>query len=248
MKPCMTITDRFRRLLPPVLMATAVACSDGIAPGDDSAPVPGPRTALNHLRWEAPMSPDRFSAVLGTPTGETALARNKYIAAFEGGDGTADGLYQVSFWARKGEYRYLTIVATTTNTDGSQHLDAFLFFGVPEQALASRPDGSPIAAGDSVLITATLNSTELLVHLEPSGLQFNPAAPAPLYLWYGGAGDDLNGDGTVDAADADIEQNQLGVWVQEGASPWEQMVSEQSLADKWFLAWLEHFSGYTVSW
>jgi hypothetical protein len=59
----------------------------------------------------------------------------------------------------------------------------FLTFDVPAGALTQGPDGTPIANGDSLLITiAIADSSRLIVGFEPSGLEFNAATPAHLTL------------------------------------------------------------------
>jgi hypothetical protein len=81
-------------------------------------------------------------------------------------------------------------------------------------SLLSRPDGSPIAVGDSVEITLTVvDPQQTLFQLSPEGLHFNPQLPAELKIRYAECGDDLNDDGRVDSADAEVE-SELGIWRQ----------------------------------
>ena len=66
-------------------------------------------------------------------------------------------------------------------------------------SLLALPDGTPILPGDSVLIqVSVVDPTEMLFDLEPTGLKFNPAAPARLKIHYDHAGGDLNDDGVAD--------------------------------------------------
>ena len=68
-------------------------------------------------------------------------------------------------------------------------------------------------------------------------------------MWYTGTGGDLNGDGVVDKLDYYLEYESLGMWFQEDwGNPWGEIKSEHSPEGDWFRAWLEHFSGYAVSW
>ena len=107
--------------------------------------------------------------------------------------------------------------------------------------------GGDLAPGDSVLITLTIDSNDVKVSLEPTGLVFGD--PAELQISYAGAGGDLNGDGVVDEADGDIERQLLGLWYREGADgAWEQIPAARSLADEWFTSALPHFCEYAISW
>ena len=93
--------------------------------------------------------------------------------------------------------------------------EKFAELKIPSDALLARPDGTPFAAGDSVLITMQVGDpARLLVELQPSGIQFRGSSPAELKLEYGEAGDDLNHDGRVDGEDDEIEQR-LAIWRQE---------------------------------
>ncbi len=89
----------------------------------------------------------------------------------------------------------------------------------------------------------------MVAHMEPTGLQFSANHPAELKVWYEGADPDLNTDGTINTTDDYIEQNELGVWVQETTTdPWEWVPSQHTLNVKKFEALLEHFSSYVISW
>jgi hypothetical protein len=109
------------------------------------------------------------------------------------------------------------------------------------------PGSGDLAAGDSVLVTVTIDPSTIKVSLEPTGLLFGD--PAQLRISYGGADGDLNGDGVVDDADAYIESQLLGMWYREGTdSAWERIPALESLADKSFTSALPHFSEYAISW
>ncbi len=126
---------------------------------------------------------------------------------------------RASFWAKVGEDRELRLAYKgRTPTDSGEE---FLRFEVPGDGLLRKPDGSAFQAGDSILITITIvDSSRFLFRFEPSGLQFNPAQPARLKVYYYEANPDFNGDGIVNAADTTIE-HQLDVWGRESASgPW----------------------------
>ncbi len=147
--------------------------------------------------------------------------------------------YQAAFWAVRGQSRSIAIDYATGAGSAP-----FLRFTTADPTFV--PGLGTLAPGDSVLITVTVDPWVLAVELEPNGLKFGQ--PAQLKLWYGGAGGDLNGDDLVDGADADIESRLLGIWYQAGDSPWSPIPSTKSVSEKSLESYLEHFSGYAVSW
>ena len=117
-----------------------------------------------------------------------------------------------TFWAKKGQdtearLYYRPRLGSTDSTE-------FLRFRVASASLLAYPDGSPIADGDSVLITITVpNPRAFLANFQPAGLRFSPTAPARLEWEIEEADDDLDEDGDVDAADAGLVQA-LRIWRQ----------------------------------
>jgi hypothetical protein len=149
--------------------------------------------------------------------------------------------FQVSFWAVRGQPRSAQI-----NYGGATGGPPQPFLRLDVTNPVYVPGRGTLAPGDSVLLTVTVDPVNILVQLEPSGVQFGQ--PAALSVWYGGAGGDLNGDGAVDSADADIESQLLRVWYQEGAAdPWAEISAVQSSLDRTFTAQLQHFSNYAVA-
>ena len=93
--------------------------------------------------------------------------------------------------------------------------EEYLRLRVDAPTLQARPDGTPIAEGDSVLITIrVVDPAQMLFEMEPSGLTFSAADPAELKIRYAEAHGDLNDDGHVDETDDDIE-SVMGIWRQE---------------------------------
>jgi hypothetical protein len=118
-----------------------------------------------------------------------------------------------SFYAVKGEDRELRIDFQDPATGGAG--EEFLRLRVRPGSLLSRPDGTPFATGDSVLITVrVVDPTQILFEMEPSGLTFDPAEPAELKIHYDHADHDFNDDGTIDVFDARLK-SQLAIWKQE---------------------------------
>jgi hypothetical protein len=122
---------------------------------------------------------------------------------------------EVSFYAVKGEGREARIFFQ--NDQGGPG-DEYLRLRIDAPTLQARPDGSPIAEGDSVLVTVrVVNPQQMLFEMEPSGLVFSPDEPAELRIRYAEVRGDFNDDGSVDSADDDIE-NTMAIWRQETPS------------------------------
>ncbi len=210
------------------VMAVA-ACADSTAPAPISAP--------HHLRW-APMAGPRAAKI----------AREGPQAGPNGSMNAASDTEVYSFWAVRGQTRTLDIEFPASGIAGDT-VEPFLKLTVPPGALASRPDGTPFADGDSVLITATVDEDLLLVEFQPSGLTFSSSDPALLSIWYTGAQGDLDSDGDVDQDDVYIDAALLGVWYQgDGSTNWDEIEATQSFVGKWFDTPLLHFSTYAISW
>jgi len=122
---------------------------------------------------------------------------------------------EASFYAVKGQNAEARIYFQ--NDQGGPG-DEYLRLRVDGPSLQARPDGTPIAEGDSVLITIrVVDPAQMLFEMEPSGLTFSPDEPADLKIRYEEAHGDLNDDGHVDGTDDDIEST-MGIWRQETAS------------------------------
>lgn len=146
----------------------------------------------------------------------------------------------VSFYAVKGQDRE----ARVQLRDGSD----FLRFRVFANSLAQRPDGSTFAAGDSILITITINDpTTYAADFQPAGLKFSPLTPARLQFEFADCDQDLNGDGVVTAADSALIP-QLSTWRQETASaPWLKITSTVESNISEVQAYITGFSGYALA-
>lgn len=159
--------------------------------------------------------------------------------------GPSPEAHEVSFWAYQD--RDASALVRYQAADGTWQ--PYVEVVVPQGALFQRPDGSLFAPGDSILVTMTVDSVEIRVDLEPTGLVFSALTPARLTMWYTGADPDFDGDGDVDDLDAYIQESLLGLWLQvTAADPWEAILATHSLSDRRFTAILQHFSGYAVAW
>ena len=230
---------RMKKLFLPMLMLGAVACNEANAPVIDEAPESSQRLSLNHLRWAGPQ---QFTASATSLAGDIDVLAPEYGALFDGGSGD----YTASFWAVRGQWRELKVYYEDVDEeleDEGKFLDLEITDPV---ALA---DGTPIAVGDSVLVTVTVDANFLTVQLEPSGIQFGTGNPTELQISYRHADPDYNNDGVVNGDDAYVESNLLDMWVQEDPNdPWVSVFSYQSTYLKRFFGTLEHFSEYAISW
>lgn len=152
---------------------------------------------------------------------------------------------QLSFWAVQGQAH--TAEIWYRPKAGATDSSRFLAFALGANSLATRADGSPIAAGDSVLITLTVtDQTHFLVDFQPSGLKFSTTDPPTLTLSFAACGDDLNYDGVVDAKDQAI-MNSLSFWRQESPfQPWSKVSSAVAQSTKDVNAQLGGFTGYAI--
>lgn len=122
----------------------------------------------------------------------------------------------VQFWAKRGVgiEGALEFPELGEPADCSGSTEDFVRLKLDAQSLLAYPNGTLFQPGDSVLITlAWVGNDSILVHLEPTGLLFDPAQPAELKIEYAEVNGDFDDDGDVDADDDSIEQ-QIDVWRQ----------------------------------
>ncbi len=223
-----------RFLIPLALALFAARCSDSVP--HPTAPQPSLATAPHLLRWAGSTAP-QFSAI-GALSGRGANGLLLASASY----GLSLYQYSASFWAVRGQQRSVQINYLSFTGDTSS---PFLRLAIADPAYV--PGVGDLVLGDSVLITVTVDPTNIKVSLAPTGLLFGD--PAQMQIWYGGAGGDLNGDGVVDSTDTYIEGQLLGLWYREGTdSSWSRIPAVQLLSDQSFTSALPHFSEYAVSW
>jgi hypothetical protein len=214
-----------------VLMVLALTLSI-VRCADQPTAVRQPSLTPRFVRWAGGSAP-QLTATRTVPTGgATGILQTPPISLDQ---------YSVSFWAVRGEAR--TVQINYLDVDGGT-THPFLLLTTTDPEFV--PGLGELAQGDSVLVTVAVDTTNLGVSLEPTGLLFG--TPAQMQIWYDGAGGDLNGDGLVDSTDAHVETQLLGVWYRENsAEPWTQIPATQSLTEKSFTSTLPHFSEYELS-
>lgn len=103
---------------------------------------------------------------------------------------------------------------------GGERGDRFLRFTLEDGSLLRHPDGTPFADGEQIAISLHLDPELLAIEFEPSGLVFDPDAPARLELRYAEADGDYDEDGDEDSDDAELE-DEIDLWRQESpGDPW----------------------------
>ena len=127
----------------------------------------------------------------------------------------SDGAYAAaeksgSFWAVPGQARSITLRYTDTGAE-------FMHFEVGPNSLTST---------DSVEISVQVDANgDFAFHFEPSGLKFNPDAPALLRAEYSRINGDVNADGDVDTSDQLLTIH-AGFWKRElPLLPWVKIFS-----------------------
>ncbi len=211
---------RFRRyLMPLTVVLVAAGCSDQTGPSPTAVPVP-------------------LAGVLAPLPGTHILQQSPTAPRLQ--------TYQVSFWAKRGTQT--TVFLSYRRRPGQWLSDPFLRFRIPINGLVAGADGVPLARGDSVRITLTIDTVLFKVDFQPSGVVFSNSSPAQLAIWYQDASPDLNGDGVVDAADQALK-DQLAIWYRGSkAGPWKQVWSKNDTFQEVVTAALYHFSQYAVGW
>src|SRR5436189_5604353 len=189
---------RFRRyVIPLTLVLVAAGCTDQTGPSPTAVPVP-------------------LAALVPPPPGTHILQQSPTAPRLQ--------TYQVSFWAKRGTQT--TVFVNYRRAPGEWLPDPFLRFRIPINGLVAGAGGVPLARGDSVRITLTIDSVLLNVDFQPSGVVFSKSSPAQLAIWYQNANPDLNGDGVVDALD-EILQEQLAIWYRgTKADAWRQVCAK----------------------
>ena len=171
-------------------------------------------------------------AVVDSPMPQHMLQQSPTAPALE--------TYQLSFWARHDRE---TTVAVNYRTG-----EPFVRFHIPKFGLMRRPDGTRLWGRDSLLITMTLDTVNLAVEFQPSGVLFSTVLAPQLVMYYENANPDLNGDGVVDSTDLWLER-QLTIWGHTVRTQgWFKVASRNNTTQQYVAATLYHFSEYAICW
>ena len=203
---------------PLILVLVAAACSDQTGPSPTALQMP--------------------LAAVASPTGTHILQQAATAPRLQ--------TYQMSFWAKRGTQT--TVFVNYRRRPGQWLPDPFLRFRIPINGLVAGAGSVPLARGDSVRITLTIDTVFFNVDFQPSGVLFSSASPAQLAFWYENASPDLNGDGVVDATDQ-VLKDQLAIWYRGSRTQaWRQVWSKNDPSQEVVTAALYHFSQYAVAW
>jgi hypothetical protein len=139
-------------------------------------------------------------------------------------------------WAFKGNGQDFELSLNFAPCQGGEE---FLRLKFDDRALALFPDGTPIADGDSVFISAVwAGGDSVLFHLNPTGLVFAPTDPAELHLHYG----------ETEERDDAMVLGQLGIWRQPTlADPFTRLSSTRHEDSEELEAKLNGFSRYAIA-
>lgn len=209
---------RYRRYVMPLTVVLVVAsCSDQTGPTPTVVPAP-------------------LAGVVAPPPLGTRIIQQAV---------TAPRLrtYRVSFWAKRGTQK--TVGVYYRRATGEWFPDPFLRFKIPINGLVAGAGGVPLARGDSVFITMSIDTVLFSVDFQPAGVIFSTSSPAQLAIWYKNANPDLNGDGVVNADDEAL-QEQLAFWYH--GKVWLKQWSSSDTTNLSVSGPIYHFSQYAVGW
>ncbi|MEQ1690152.1 MAG: hypothetical protein ABMA00_02615 [Gemmatimonas sp.] len=153
----------------------------------------------------------------------------------------------VSFYAVQGQDR-IGEVAYVDPTSGGNGMLKLLRLRIRSRTQIIRPNGAPLAPGDSILITIqVIDPVGLIAQFEPAGLKFAGKDPAVLTMWFGATNDDLNHDGVVSGADSIIQQT-FSIFRQASVgAPWTRIQSTLSAEVDEISASIPGFSNYVIA-
>jgi len=153
---------------------------------------------------------------------------------------------KVSFYAVRGQARSGSIWyhADPGATDSTE----LVRLDLGPNSLLTHPDGTPVAAGDSVLITMeVVDQDRGIVWFQPAGLRFSSSEPARMTFGYGETDDDVNGDGLVDDDDEALEAA-FAIWRQQSETePFTELPSQVNQAAERVAADIDGFTRYAVA-
>jgi len=224
-----------RLWVPLAVLVTFVGCQDTTAPLGDKS-LAGPQFATV---GDPTSSGDDSSDVDVEETIVTSILRQAPGAPVL-------ETYQVSFWVRKKKATMVTV--NYQPGPGEAVGQPFLWFSVPKDGLKKGAAGADLAGKDSVYITLTIDPVNFLVDFQPHGVLFNKKHPAVLIFWYQNANQDLNGDGVVDDADRELDEQLTIVYRPNTHANWHNKKSTKGWTYPYIFTPIRHFSQYAVAW
>ncbi len=155
-------------------------------------------------------------------------------------------LAPVSFYAVQGADRRVEIFYNPRPDQSSP--SSLLRLRIRQNAQIVLPDGTSLAAGDSVQITINvLDPLKLIVQFQPSGLRFVGPNVAELRMSFLETNRDLNHDGVVDNLDRALERT-LSIYRQEGANdPFLRVSSIVSSGSSQVDSFIGGFTNYVIA-
>lgn len=153
----------------------------------------------------------------GVPTSELTALRLPVTAPALCADSVGAWFYKTT----NGDEKEIALQFPEEGDDCTGETEDFLRLRLDRRSLATLPDGTPVAIGDSVFISVKwVGSDSILFRMTPSGLRFTPGNEARLKIEYGELNGDLDEDGGHDEDDDEIE-TRIDIWRQEeGDSVW----------------------------
>lgn len=197
----------------------------------------------------APNTPRPFPAPVDLDKGPGQGSDNRsgrdpdFLQAADGAPAIANPV--IVFTAVKGRDTTVSMVYQRSRRGGGN--DLFAEFRVRARSLAFRPDGQPIADGESVQITMrVVDQAHGIIDFQPSGLQFSARDPARLKISYAHTDPDLNHDGVLDARDAVLRRGLHMICRESPTSPWTPVPSTNDSGNDAVDALIRGFSGYAI--
>ncbi len=175
----------------------------------------------------------------GTSSGEIALFGGRHAPVVVALADSAPRLeaYAAAFWAVQGRRTTFRLhyLAPDPERSGGE-LQKYLVLTIPAFTQIVHPDGTPLVAGDSLLITVTVDGLDLAVELGPDGAMF-AGDPLQLALWLVYA--DLN---------PQLGASDLRIWYRPpGPDAWTPQPTRVIAGGKALIGDLRHFSNYAVA-
>lgn len=224
---------------------------------------------LLNVRWNADSTPGAghrrilswlLAALLGTgacssePNGPPAvpppvLPTEELTFLRQSGSAPALLTADTSLVATRGEAFRLRLFYEPEPGSSSTEGERFLELEWDDDSLAEYPPGHPMAGqafvdGDTITIRVSVEPSLLIASLEPSGIVFDPDAPAELEIRYVNADDDYDQDGSPDPEDEDL----IDLWRQEDpGDPWTRIGELKDLDQDRIRATLVSFSRYALA-